>query len=290
MKKSDYPETLGTPLNALLVSALLFASVTGNSCFLKSAPDSTLPSQITLSAVAVRDAENGTVIEGKTNLPPGTRLGVELVNGKRVSAPDLRVNVDSGKFRSAPFFQNNAPLPRGKLKVHVFTQFNSDWQSAELLALLGQGGKNLKPSGVIHPEDAQLTDSDNVLDYTAELVIPPIDAAALKRAAAAQAEAANREKAVEMVKKAFIVVNGSRSSTNVEDGVQIYCKASNFRIGDGWSATSIGKDTYNVGLDLVKIEHNVGRRDSAMWEVNFATRKVLYRNKTAKSISLVHNK
>ena len=35
-----------------------------------------LPDQITLTASAVRDAIGGTVIEGTTNLPDGTKLGL----------------------------------------------------------------------------------------------------------------------------------------------------------------------------------------------------------------------
>ena len=62
-----------------------------------------LPDQITLTASAVRDASGGTVIEGTTNLPDGTKLGVELMNGTRTAAQDFSVFVASGVFHSAGF-------------------------------------------------------------------------------------------------------------------------------------------------------------------------------------------
>ena len=90
-----------------------------------------------------------------------------------------------------------------------------------------------------------------------------------------------------MVKKAVLTVDGSRSSETVEGGALFYFKAPGTRMGNGWSATPISEDTYNVSLDFINTVGNKEQHDSALWEVNLATKKVLYRNKYAKGFSWI---
>lgn len=252
----------------------------------------TIPDQITLTASADRDANNGTVINGTTNLPDGTKLGIELMTGKRTTHQDFSVFVASGKFHSAGFRKGASPLPPGKEKVHIFTYFTALWQSPTVLKVLGTGGSKLKASGAIRSEDSQLVDADKVLDYTADLIIPPPNdvpgkADVIKPSASASGDA----KAIEIVKKAVLVVDGDRSSMNVEDGVQFYFRMPGNRMGDGWSATPTANDSFNVVLDFINSDGK-GKEwhDKAMWEVNLVTRKVLYRNKYAKGFSWIPDK
>jgi hypothetical protein len=241
----------------------------------------------------MRDADNGTVIEGTTNLPSGTKLGVELMRGEAPWGQDFKVYVDSGKFRSAAFRNGTSPLPPGKQKIHIFTYFNTSWQSESVLNLVGKGGANLKPSAVVLVEDAQLLDSDKVLRYTVELVVPPLAGAPTNSKVVSQPESTSNNKAIEMVKKAVLVVDGRRSAMNVEDGIRYFFDYAGgnrvIRIGNGWSATPTGKDTYNVVLDFIQIVGGNERHDTAMWEVNVVTKEVLYRNKYAKYFSYIPN-
>jgi hypothetical protein len=242
-----------------------------------------------LTASAIRDADNGTVIEGTTNLPSNTKLGVELTARERATAQDSEVYVDSGKFRSAAFRKGTTPLPPGKQKVRIFTFFNTIWQSESVLKVVGKGGSNLKPSTIIHSEDAQLLDGDKILDYTVELIVPPLASAAANGKVASQPESTLNDKAIEMVKKAVLVVDGSRSSETVEDGVRFYFKSPGIGMGNGWSAAPAGKDTYNVILDFINTVGGKEQHDRAMWDVNVITKKVLYRNKNAKNFSWIPN-
>lgn len=279
----------------LLMCSLALVSTTcdsGSSAFNAQDKSSyTVPDQITLTASASRDANNGTVIGGVTNLPEGTKLGVELLNGTRLAGQDFNVFVASGKFHSAGFRNGTSPLPPGKQRVHIFTYFTTLWQSPAVLNLLGTGGSKLKPSGVIHSEDAQLIDGDKVLDYTVDLVVPPLIVAPGKAGAAKSSPSSSpEEKAIEIVKKAILVVDGNRSSMNVEDGVQFYFGTPGVRMGDGWSATPTAKDSFNVVLDFINGDSGKERHDKAIWEVNLVTRKVLYRNKYAKDFSWIPDK
>jgi len=96
------------------------------------------------------------------------------MKGRRAAAQDFSVFAESGKFHSAGFRKGISPLPPGKQKIHIFTYFTNMWQSPTVLNVLGTGGSKLKPSAVIRSEDAQLIDGDKVLDYTADLIIPPL--------------------------------------------------------------------------------------------------------------------
>ena len=203
------------------------------------------------------------------------------MDGTRTVAQDFSVFVASGRFHSASFRKGASPLPPGKQKVHVLTHFNNNWQSESVLKLVGSGGSKLKASGVIHSEDAQLIDADKVLDHTLNLIVPPISADSSQKDATSQSRSTDADKAIAVVKKALLTVDGSRSSETVEGGVLFYFKAPGIRMGNGWSATAISRDTYNVSLDFINTVGNKEQHDSALWEVHLDTKKVLYRNTCA---------
>src|SRR5215470_7634036 len=112
-----------TPIGTITVSAMLICMSCNSGPSGPSQPSSSpasryqLPDQITLTAAAVRDASGGTVVEGSTNLPDETKIGIELMNGTRTVAQDFSVFVASGKFRSAGFRKGASPLPPGKQRV-----------------------------------------------------------------------------------------------------------------------------------------------------------------------------
>jgi len=241
-----------------------------------------------LTASAVRDASNGAVIEGTTNLPDNTKLGVELMTGGQVTAQDFTVFVTSGKFHSSGFSKGASPLQPGKQKVHILTYFNANWQAPAVLQLVGTGGSKLKDSAVIHSEDPQLTDGDKVLDYTVDLLVPPVAVSpAAKSDAPILPDTVLGDKAITIVKHAVLVIEGSRSSMNVEDSVQWYLDIPGIRMGNGWSATPITKTTFSVSLDFIETVGVKEQHGTAIWEVNLVTKQVLYRNSHAKGFSWV---
>jgi hypothetical protein len=244
-----------------------------------------LPDEITLTASAVRDISDGTVIEGTTNLPDGTKLGVVVMKGDQATAEDFKVFVASGRFRSGGFRKGATPLPPGKQRFRIFTHFNTNWQTPTVLNLVGTGGSKLKPSAVIHSEDPQLIDGEKILEYTAALIIPPLGSVSTK--INVRAEVMPADHAIEIVKKAILVVDGYRSSETVEGGVNYYFLFPGIRTGNGWSATQTGPNTFNVTVDFVNAVNGQEQHESAAWEVNTATKKVLYRNKNAKRFSWI---
>jgi hypothetical protein len=128
-----------------------------------------------------------------------------------------------------------------------------------------------------------------VLDYTVDLVGPPLASLPAKTNTGTRSEATPSDKAIKMVKEAVLVVDGSRSSMNVEDGVQFYFRSPGIRMGNGWSARPTTKDSFNVVLDFINTVGAKEEHDTAMWEVNVVTKKVLYRNKYAKNFSWIPN-
>lgn len=77
----------------------------------------------------------GTVFYGKTNLPDGTKLGINLEkNGKRCGQ-DFDIFISGGEFNSAPFTSHGYPLS-GTYSVELFTIFNKIWQTKDILILL----------------------------------------------------------------------------------------------------------------------------------------------------------
>lgn len=273
----------------ILWTCLALCSCDSNPSHVTSVPGSEyrVPETVTLTVLAVRDATNGTVFEGTTNLPDNTKLGVELMTNNRTTAQDFKVYVAFGKFHSGDFRRGTSPLPPGKQKVHVFTYFNTGWQSESDLTLVGTGGSKLKTSAVIHSEDAQLIDGDKVLDYTVDLIIPPLVGLPASSEMAARSDDIASDKAINIVKKAILVVDGSKSSMSVEDGFQFYCRAPGIRVGSGWSATLTAKDSFNVVLDFIDGTGVNEHHETALWEVNVATKTVLYRNKSAKAFSWI---
>jgi hypothetical protein len=246
-----------------------------------------LPGEILLNVWAVRVADNGTVIEGTTNLPSNTKLGVELMTGERAMGQDFEVYVESGRFRSAAFRKGKSPLPPGKQGVHILTHFNTSWQSNDVLKLVGKGGSNLKVSAMIHSEDPQLTDGDKVLHYITDVLVPPLASASTTEGVTVPQESALNDKATEIVKKAVLVVDGCLSSMNVEDGAAFYLNAPGVRRGSGWSAARTTENAFTVALDFINTDGATEQHATAVWEVNIMTNEVLYRSKHAKAFSWI---
>ncbi|MHB0998281.1 MAG: hypothetical protein ACYC27_03465 [Armatimonadota bacterium] len=127
---------------------------------------------IRLNATAVRNISGGLVIMGSTNLPDGTKIGVELYKDNKLEAKDFDVFVKSGKFKSTGFMNKTKPISQGPYRVHILSYFNSSWQSPEVLEFVGEDGANLKNSEVVILANPKARDNKRVLDYSVELTVP----------------------------------------------------------------------------------------------------------------------
>jgi hypothetical protein len=184
-------------------------------------PTYALPKEIALEMTAVRGEGGKIFIVGSTNLPEGTTVGAELrkPNG-HVEGQDFKIRVIGGRFRSTGFTDGGKPISPGNRKVHVLSIFNGAWQSPDILKIVGSGGANLRGS-VIKLEDPAEIDSDKIVDATRVVTFPPLSEGA---------------KAIVLVKRAILTVDGSRSAADVDDTVAMFMKFPGLRVGAGWSA------------------------------------------------------
>jgi len=77
----------------------------------------------------------GTVFYGETNLPDGTKLGINLEKNGNSCGQDFNIFISSREFNSAPFTSHGYPLS-GTYSVELFTVFNKLWQTKSILVLL----------------------------------------------------------------------------------------------------------------------------------------------------------
>jgi len=235
----------------------------------ESSPSYQLPQECFLDAKAERDIEGATRIVGSTNLPDGLKIGVEILSGKQTLGQDFDVFVKSGHFQSAGFTLKGRPYPAGKKQVHFLNRFNDSWQSRDLLALVGDGGKNLQGK-IFTRTDPDVIDSDKQLDYTLALEFPALTP---------------EMRAVDLVKTATLTVpEQGRSATDIEENLKLFMQpGGGVQQAKDWSAQKAsGSDTYSVSFDF--IDGSRGEQQ-AIWSVDLASHKVEYVNKYAKMFS-----
>jgi len=250
----------------------------------------TLPSEASLDATAIRGPIGEIFINGSTNLPNSLRFEVkipdvqwtETVMGRDGSSHqfkhrpnDFKVIIqEGGRFESRGLLAaNNKPIPPGKHKVYFFAIFNGNWQTKEMLKLVGDGGKNLHGK-IFRKEDNDVIDSDLLLDYTMTLSFPPL------------VPLAPESQAIDLVKNAILTVPGrGRSATNIQENVDLYMGSSPKLSGltpIGWSAKAEKGKTYLVTFDFIDA---VAGPSQAVWSADLETKKVQYVNKLAKMFS-----
>ena len=183
-----------------------------------------LPSEIFLDAIAERGSEGEIYISGTTNLPDGMRIGVEIPDVKwketikdpqgrsrtvTIWSQDLKLTIQSGRFRSRGMTAGRHPYAAGKHKVDLLAIFNGAWQSKEILKITGEGGKNLHGK-LFKKRDPDVVDSDLELDYPAILIFPPLSL---------------ESQAINLVQAAVITVPGQgRSATNIQENIKFFMK------------------------------------------------------------------
>jgi hypothetical protein len=286
-RRQIYEEENTRLVAVLLVSALCTIVVVAG-CSSPSEPVATsgktlytMPAEILVEVKAERDITGKVFIDGSTNLPNGTKVGVEVesvVSGKKRLAQDFEIFISGGKFRSEGFTAGGSALPAGKHTVRLLSHFNNAWQTDEIIRIVGKDGANLPVGRFIRLDDPNLVDSDRLLDYTSDIHFPPVTKAA------SPSKPTDADRAIVLVKNAILVVDGSRSSETVENGFKLYMKSPEIRMGNGWSANSGEDGVFTVSLSF--IDGKAGLTD-AIWTADLKTGKVQYRNKPAKYFSWI---
>ena len=125
---------------------------------------------------ATRDAAGAVIISGKTQLPPGCRLMVDLLRGNRLSG-QVKTQVSSvGTFKTQGFTNGGRVWPAGEYAVRVTSYFNAVWQQpATVISKTGKDGKLLSGDGMI-PNDKEFPDQGQHLEATFEVVVPDLSA------------------------------------------------------------------------------------------------------------------
>lgn len=259
-------------------------------------PAYVLPSEFFLKTTATRGKEGEVYVRGTTNLPDGLNIDLEIVSSK----VSKLVTVKDGAFTSPALYAmspnphrisgvpevGNAkfldvPFPAGKRQVHYHaafiansaTSFNAAFQRPEVLALVGNGGKNLK-GDLFKETDPDVIDSDKVLDTTQTVELTPLTPEA---------------QAVNLVKRAVLDVPGiGKSSTDIDQNVQYYMTNPGYHRGPrGWDVRQTGDGEYEVSFDI--ITDDAEGHHQAVWSANLATRQVKIINKAAKYLSWTPN-
>src|SRR5262249_11103609 len=172
------------------------------------------------------------VIIGDTNLPDQLKIGAEIHIHKWPPDRDLEIVVDQGHFRSRGFVSRQLPYPPGQYRVHFLAYFNGEWQKPRLLGLAGDGGTQLKPGPLFKLQDANLIDSDKILDFWRTITFPPLSGEA---------------QAIYLVKNAVLTTSErGRSAATVERTINEFMKPPSVQPARGWSAAKIQSEEYRV--------------------------------------------
>lgn len=259
-----------------------------------------VPSEFTIDAHAERGAEGEIYILGSSNFPDGLKMWVHVESGKlplgapKVVAGDEDVIVQSGHFRTVkllaesrnPKFTHemeswpdakklkyvNSPFPSGNYKVRFLSYFNGAWQTRAVLAALGgDGGKSLHGK-ILRPKDADVIDSDMILDTVYTIDFPGISRDA---------------EAIHLVKTAILTVpERGRSATNIESNIELFMSMPGISKGTGWSATLKTGTIYEVDYDFI---NGTQGEKKAIWSADLSTKTVKYVNESAKLFSWTPN-
>lgn len=183
--------------------------------------------------------------------------------------------MQNGSFRSGSLYQDATVPLTGTQPLEIVAYFNGAWQSKNVLAALGDGGKNLKGK-LFKRTDPDVIDSDKFLEAKFTIALPPLP------------RVAPETDAIKLVKHAVLTVSGKgTSATDIEENVKLFTQpGTGVRPAKGWSATLATANVYNVTYDF--IDGSQGEKQ-AIWSVNIRTKQVKYLNEMAKLFSWTPN-
>ena len=198
-------------------------------------------------------------ISGRSNLLDGTRLGIELPLDDGHLAADYRAIVQDGVFQTTGLMDGTGLLPAGGQRIHLLSYLSDTWQPPYLMnAVNATGGRPALNSPF--------------LDLYEVIQIPP----------PGPAVTVDHDRAIRLVKDAFLNVDGRLARTNVEDHVEQLLHSPEVRTATGWSARCVGEGQWQVTFAFV---NGVLGDASALWKADLNTGQVRYLNHFAEGFS-----
>jgi hypothetical protein len=106
-------------------------------------------------------------ISGRSNLPEGTALEVQVYAGNLLVAVDYPVTVSAGAFQTRPLLQRGKPFGAATYGLRIRATFEKRAQPMPVLLVVGGLGERLEASFVRRPQGA----AGAVLDYRNEFTL-----------------------------------------------------------------------------------------------------------------------
>ena len=228
--------------------------------------ESLLTADSLIQQISARRIENGgIVIFGKSILPKGTILMIDISRpGRLLGQTKVTVN-EQGNFSSEPFTDNNKPHPSGLYKVTITSYFTKIWQSDDVLNKTGESGNKL-PSALLLPDDPEFPKAGGHLEVSFDLTFPGVSP---------------ELQAIQAVKDARLTLpDKGRSADPIKDVIAYFEKAGGFT-AIGWSANQSLNGLWIVTLNCI----DAGKRKQAQWEFNPKNKIVKYLDPLAKLLS-----
>lgn len=238
-------------------------------------PISTQSLDVAIQVVVHRASDNSLLVSGSTNLPNGTKLWVQLqTSGARRLLGQIKSKVNEGMFAAAGFTNRETAHPHGWYTVEVLAYFNGPWRQPDaVLEIVGRDGENLVGifAEPLHPEFAE---SEKRFRAAFECIAPPLTNIPIR-------SPSDLQRAIELAKRAILVVDDRRSASPVEEVVAQFMSSSGLRPHEGWSAEPLAN-----GAIVARYSFWSGDRPAvAEWTVVLDHPEVRYRNLDAKYMS-----
>lgn len=225
-----------------------------------------------------RDAADGLLVVGETNLPEGTRLMCDLhLAGSPALSGQAKGSVFSRRILFGPFTHKGEPWTQRWYRVRVHAQFRGPWrQPASVLDVIGSGGMNLAGQ-LAQPLDPDVDETDHAVQGEFECPAPPLR----NELVLSEDEISG---AIELLRNTVLPVSDAPpSSATVGEAVAVYMQAPGLRERAGWDAKLLAP-----GLVEVSYSYWDGEKPAtALWSVLPRAKEFRYRNRAAKTISWI---
>ena len=227
--------------------------------------------------VAQRDANGAILIIGQANLPKGTKIMIDLIRGNKLLGQSTVYLAEEGKFKSDAFTDRGKPYPEGSYKISLMSYFTKIWQSADVLAKVGENGI-LLPQLLLTPDDPEFPNATKHLEVNLDIVFPKV----LTPKISSKQEVVNLDnEIIKAVQEAYLEIPGKgRSADPIIKVVALFEKAGGFKALK-WSAKLGAKEKWVITLDCI----DAGKQKQAQWEYDPKLKSVKYLDPLAKILS-----
>ena len=140
--------------------------------------------ELIVDLYARRRPDGAVVIEGRTNLPDGMRMRMELQSGTRsqyareagTELGETWLEVQDGGFTSPGLMASRRPFVADVYPIRLHAAFSDSWQPDEVIAVVGPQGQRLRsdPSPYLRNLDPEIPDGRIEFDLRREIEFPPL--------------------------------------------------------------------------------------------------------------------